>query len=113
MPAVLLEGGVIVNREEELLVSTAGYQTLIASAVVESIRAFCGGPQSSAYKVSGVAANDVLNIRSGPDANSGIVSSIPPDGRGVRIVGGCSGQWCPIDYLNARGWVNRRFLVSE
>jgi N-acetylmuramoyl-L-alanine amidase len=113
MPAVLLEGGVIVNREEELLVSTAAYQTLIASVVVESIKAFCRGPQSSAYKVSGVAANDVLNIRSGPDANSAIVGTIPPNGREVRMIGNCAGSWCRIEYRGTQGWANRRFLVDE
>ena len=41
MPAVLLEAGVIVNRDEELLVSTPAYQTTIATAIVEAVRKFC------------------------------------------------------------------------
>lgn len=65
------------------------------------------------YRVGGVASNDVLNIRSGPDAGSAIVSTIPPDGGGIRMTGSCSGNWCPIDYRGAQGWVNRRFLTSE
>ena len=42
MPAVLLEAGVIVNRQEELEVTSAAYQSLIASAVVAAIEKFCG-----------------------------------------------------------------------
>jgi len=41
MPAVLLEGGVIVNREEEPALSSPAYQLRIASAVTEAIKDFC------------------------------------------------------------------------
>jgi D-alanyl-D-alanine dipeptidase len=41
MPAVLLEAGVIVNRDEELLVQTPAYQTIIATAVTEAVKKFC------------------------------------------------------------------------
>jgi N-acetylmuramoyl-L-alanine amidase len=136
MPAVLLEGGVIVNREEELQLATPAYQSTIAAAVVKSITEFCRPrtaslvlaaaspavptlpavsttPPVPTYKVFGVASNDVLKIRSGPDAATDIVKAIPFDGRGIRMVGSCSGQWCPVEYLNAKGWVNRRHLASE
>ena len=41
MPAVLLEAGLIVNRDEELVVSTAAYQEKIATAVAEAVQKFC------------------------------------------------------------------------
>jgi len=41
MPAVLLEAGLIVNRDEELLVSTAAYQEKVATAVAEAVQKFC------------------------------------------------------------------------
>jgi zinc D-Ala-D-Ala dipeptidase len=41
MPAVLLEAGVIVNRDEELVVSTPAYQAIIATSIVEAVRKFC------------------------------------------------------------------------
>lgn len=126
MPAVLIEGGSIVNRDEELVVSTPEFRSLIASAVVESVGAFCTSASDTAklastgsanappaYKVTGVSANDVLNIRASPDANSAIVNTIPPDGRGVKITGDCSENWCPVDYRHALGWVNCRFLARE
>jgi N-acetylmuramoyl-L-alanine amidase len=41
MPAVLLEAGSIVNRDEELLLTTPEHQSLIADSVVEAIEKFC------------------------------------------------------------------------
>jgi N-acetylmuramoyl-L-alanine amidase len=41
MPAVLLEAGSIVNREEELLLDSPERQALIAAAVTDAVEAFC------------------------------------------------------------------------
>jgi N-acetylmuramoyl-L-alanine amidase len=41
MPAVLLEAGSIVNREEELQLATPERQELISASVVEAVDAFC------------------------------------------------------------------------
>lgn len=41
MPAVLLEAGSIVNRDEELLLATPERQALVAGAVVDAVDAFC------------------------------------------------------------------------
>ena len=113
MPAVLLEAGVIVNRDEELLIATPLYKTTIARAVVAAVQNFCNPAALTTYRVVDVAPNDVLNIRSGPNADLPIVGRIPPVGRGVRITGACSGKWCPIDYQGMRGWVNTQYLASD
>jgi N-acetylmuramoyl-L-alanine amidase len=113
MPAVLLEAGVIANRDEELLVSTPAYQTMITKAVAEAVGKFCKPSETASYRIVNVTPEDVLNIRSGPNADVSVVGTIPAAGRGVQIVGACSGQWCEIDYRGARGWVNRQFLTSE
>jgi len=42
MPAVLLEAGVIVNRDEELALSTLARQAAISAAIADAIRKFCG-----------------------------------------------------------------------
>ena len=60
MPAVLLEAGSIINRDEELLLGSADHQALISAAVVDAVKTFCaarsptaanrkhlGGPPSS------------------------------------------------------------------
>lgn len=41
MPAVLLEAGSIVNRDEEIVLATPERQALVAGAVVEAVDAFC------------------------------------------------------------------------
>src|SRR5262249_35194471 len=84
-----------------------------ASPAVTTLPAVSTTPPVPTYKVVGVASNDVLKIRSGPDATADIVKAIPFDGKGIRMVGSCSGQWCPVGYLDAKGWVNRRDPASE
>lgn len=64
------------------------------------------------YRVVSVAADDVLNIRSGPSAGYPIVGLIPPRGRGVLIIGGCD-EWCRVNYDGVTGWVNGRYLAPE
>jgi N-acetylmuramoyl-L-alanine amidase len=41
MPAVLLEAGSIINRDEELLMATSERQALIAAAVLDAVEIFC------------------------------------------------------------------------
>jgi N-acetylmuramoyl-L-alanine amidase len=45
-PAVLLEAGVIVNREEELAVKTPEFRELVAQSVVEATRKLCNQSRS-------------------------------------------------------------------
>ena len=45
MPAVLLEAGVIVNRDEELVVSTPAYQGIVARDIAEGVTQFCNPPE--------------------------------------------------------------------
>ena len=41
MPAVLLEAGSIINREEELRMGSVERQALISTAVTDAVEAFC------------------------------------------------------------------------
>ena len=56
MPAVLLEAGSIINRDEELVMETPERQGLIAAAVVDAVDAYCaarqpgGGPERVAHQ---------------------------------------------------------------
>ncbi len=65
------------------------------------------------YQVARVEEDDVLNIRSGPSEYHAAVGAIPPAGRGVKIVGACEGDWCPITHGRAKGWVNSYYLSPE
>lgn len=66
-----------------------------------------------AYQVAHVEDDDVLNIRNGPSEDHETIGEIPPNGRGVRIVGPCKIDWCPIAHGDAKGWVNRYYLMAE
>jgi len=84
------------------------------------------------FKVSGVASNDVLNIREEPSASANKIGHIPFDGDGIRNLG-CEGgltfaqwqrateaeraasardRWCRISYRGVEGWVAGRFLAE-
>lgn len=68
--------------------------------------------------VTGVPANDVLNVRAGPGTNFGIVGALG-NGSQVRNLD-CQTQgnarWCHIEMMTdmrERGWVNARFLTEQ
>ena len=86
------------------------------------------------YRVSGVAADDVLNIRAEPNPHAAQVGSIPPNADCVRNLG-CQGgltfqefstlnqteqaerlkqnpRWCRIEHQGITGWVAGRYLVE-
>lgn len=65
------------------------------------------------YRVRGVKRGDVLNVRRGPAETHAAVASIPPNGRRVKITGGCLGEWCPVRYRRATGWVHSFYLKEE
>lgn len=67
-------------------------------------------------QVTGVASNDVLNVRSRPSSKARIVGALA-NGDSVRNLG-CQKQgrsnWCRIrmmDDMRSEGWVNGRFLT--
>jgi uncharacterized protein YraI len=85
------------------------------------------------YAVTGVAADDVLNLRSGPSPHAEKIGEIPHDGRGLQNLG-CEGaptfaewekmtpeqraesgkkRWCRIRYANMEGWVAGRYLSED
>lgn len=61
------------------------------------------------YDVTGVRADDVLNIRAMPDASSSILSELPPDAKGVEVVDTRAG-WARVNTFERSGWVNMRYL---
>ena len=88
-----------------------------------------------AWRVSGVAASDVLNVRVGPGTEYFVISALPHNARGIQL-GTCVPTvtraqyfslgaadrdrlnaypaWCVVVYNGAQlGWVNRRFLSED
>ena len=60
--------------------------------------------------VTGVAANDVLNIRAAPNAKSAIIGSFAPDAAGIEVVATQDG-WLRITTPEASGWISARYAT--
>lgn len=64
------------------------------------------------FSVTGVAANDRLNIRAEPNANSAILDSIYPYEVAVEVLDRSpDGRWGLVGVAEGNGWVNLRFLA--
>lgn len=72
------------------------------------------GGTGTAYRVVGVEAHDVLNVRARPGARAPVVGALPPNATGAVKTGRTarvgSQIWAEIRYRTLRGWVNARFL---
>lgn len=64
------------------------------------------------HAVTGVAADDVLNIRARPDAGSPIIGSLAPDASGVEVIA-TSGNWALVNTGEGAGYAALRFLARE
>ena len=63
------------------------------------------------YDVVGVATDDVLQIRSGPDADSESIGSLRPDAQGIEVTAqSADGKWARINNTESSGWVALRYL---
>jgi uncharacterized membrane protein len=66
------------------------------------------------FDVTGVAANDVLNIRAAPDAGADIIGTLSPQARDIEVVGyDQTGRWARVNTGEAAGWVAFRFLAYQ
>lgn len=64
------------------------------------------------FRVTGVAAGDVLNIRAEPSAGAAILGSLPPDAAGVEVVAEQDG-WGLVSTGEGAGWVKLSFLARQ
>ena len=64
------------------------------------------------HAVTGVAANDVLNIRERPDAGSPIIGTLAPDATGVEVIA-TSGAWALVNTDEGSGYAALRYLARE
>jgi hypothetical protein len=115
-----------VKRSDTMRLALIAVLVFVASAVF----ADADGPDF--FRVTGVAEDDVLNMRAEPDPQAKKVGEIPPDGTCVRNLG-CRGgltfqeftelsekqtaqrlkenpRWCKVEYRGVEGWVAGRYL---
>lgn len=63
------------------------------------------------FDVSGVAGNDVLNVRSGPGAGFEVIGALDPHAKGVEVVATNEAHsWGMIAFQGQTGWVAMRFM---
>lgn len=66
------------------------------------------------YRVTGVAANDTLNIREAPDAKSADIGDLAHDARAIEVLEtDPTGKWGRLLWWENSGWVSMRFLEPD
>lgn len=66
------------------------------------------------YDVTGVAADDVLNIRAAPDASSDIVGALSPIAEGIEVTAlNEMENWGRVANGESDGWVSLAFLAER
>ena len=66
------------------------------------------------FDVTGVAANDVLNIREAPNASAAIIGTLLPRARDIEVVGyDETGRWARISTGERSGWAALRYLAYQ
>ena len=75
--------------------------------------------------VTGVAANDALNMRAGPGTSYAVVDVLPPGNHGIiHLDGPCvpksvspASRWCKVSHYNGdrvtKGWIKRRYTIDS
>ena len=103
---------------------------VVLLSLPSTARAEADGPDW--WAVTGVSADDVLNMRAEASVSSRKIGEIPANGQGLRNLG-CTGvmsyaewekateaererakhdKWCKIEYRGTTGWVAGRFLME-
>jgi uncharacterized membrane protein len=66
------------------------------------------------HDVTGVSANDVLNIRERPDASSPVIGWLAPDATGVEVIRANPRlTWGLVNTGERTGWVSLRYLARR
>lgn len=71
-----------------------------------------GGPLPAQFDVTGVGPNDVLWVRSQPDATSAPVGNLAPDGS-IVVTSMATADWAQVQYGQNIGYVNIGFLMRS
>lgn len=113
---------------------TAAMSAFMLAAAVTTARAEIDGHGPDAWRVSGVAANDVLNGRMGPGTNYRVIETFAHDERGLQLVtcvpllimpyygmlseaelSALPPRWCLVRSadLGRAGWVAQAYLAPD
>lgn len=66
------------------------------------------------HDVTGVAADDVLNVRARPDATAPVLGTLRPDATAVEVVAAdAAGRWGQVNVPGGSGWAALRYLARQ
>lgn len=66
------------------------------------------------YDVTGVAENDVLNLRQAPNSKAAILGTVPPDRKNLQVLElSDDGSWAHISMSETTGWANLHYLKAQ
>ena len=66
------------------------------------------------HRVTGVAADDTLNVRAAPSASSADIGDLAHDQTGIEVSAlDASGKWAQIVWQEGNGWIATRFLATD
>jgi hypothetical protein len=105
--------------------------TLLVGAPALACAQSAEGPDF--WAVTGVRANDTLNMRMAPNADSEAIARIPHNARGLKNYGcpnevtfdqwksmtksqrdqAARSRWCQVEFQGRKGWVAGRFLRED
>jgi uncharacterized membrane protein len=65
------------------------------------------------YDVTGVASDDVLNLRAAPDPGAAIVATLPADRRNAEVLEISDNGWALVGLGEGAGWGSLRYLTAQ
>ena len=84
---------------------------ILAFLALLAAPAWANGPIPQLHDVTGVAADDVLNIRAEPSASAPIIGGLAPDATDIEVIWvNDDGNWGLINDTEHSGWVSMAFL---
>lgn len=91
------------------------YLAILALSIIYADAALAGwGDYPALYDVTGVAANDVLNVREGRSASTQIINTLAPNQRNIEVVDVSNDErWGLVGLPEGSGWVSMRYLTRQ
>lgn len=66
------------------------------------------------YDVTGVAANDVLQVRKAASAGADSVATLAPDAKSIEVISlSHDGKWAEVTVDDMPGWASAQFLTAQ
>lgn len=89
------------------------YMLILALSIIPAQKALAEWQLFPAlYDVSGVASDDVLNVRKGAGATYPLIETLGPYQRDIEIIQlSDNGKWGKISYPSGSGWASMRYLT--